>query len=67
MTKEKIQAKVHNRGLLHRVDHWLKHIDQFGHPVSLTFGHHPEFRSSVGGLISILVTALMTIYFFYLL
>ena len=65
---EKIHMKtVRHRGCLPRVNHWLKHADQFGHPISLTFHHHPEFRSVAGGFISLNVTGLMISYFFYLL
>jgi len=41
-------------------------MDRYGHPILLTFEGNPEYRSSIGGIVSILTRLLVASYFIYL-
>lgn len=61
-----IKQKVKRSGFCYKFSSFLRDNDNYGHPVTLTYKKFPEFRSPLGGLISLLITLFMLSFFGYL-
>ena len=61
-----IRSRKRNQGILDKMGALIRGIDQFGHPVSLTYKENSKYRSSLGGFITILCYFAILGYFLYL-
>ena len=60
----KIELKSKTVKNMKKVWSLLKSIDTFGIPVSLTFKGHPEIKSVIGGIFTVIASLVVGIYFF---
>ena len=48
------------------ISNFLRSLDRFGHPITLTYRKSPTFKSVLGGVMTILVFAALSAYWSYL-
>jgi hypothetical protein len=64
MTETKVKPKI---GWTHnKISAFLSSQDSHGHPIQLTFDGETEYRSPLGGILSLFSKALVLSYFLYL-
>lgn len=66
-TESAVISKIKGPSILNKTMQYLRRIDNFGHPITLTYKGDSTFKSPLGGFFTLAVYAIVLSFFFTLL